>query len=208
MFALTIKWAAFWSAPPRNRSPASGYTQGLFGFSDIPLNGIFAAVDMRTNKIVWRQRWKDSCYSGSTATAGDIVFTGRNDGRFVALDSRNGDVLWEFQTGAGVNASASVFQFDGHQKIAIVSAGNNFAGSPAGDSLWLFSLDGNLPPSDPPQALAARATAVTLTAGTPQPVRRCLLKFAPHVTARRARAVMAAVPTSRRSRRWNWWRTR
>ena len=92
---------------------------GVFGFSDIPLTGIFAAVDMRTNKIVWRQRWKDSCYSGSTATAGDLVFTGRNDGRFVALDSRNGDVLWEFQTGAGVNATASVFQYQGHQKVAI-----------------------------------------------------------------------------------------
>jgi len=145
--------------------PGSPYTQGLFGFSDIPLNGIFAAVDMRTNTIVWRQRWKDSCYSGSTATGGDLVLTGRNDGRFVALDSRNGDVLWEYQTGAGVNATASVFQFRGHEKIAIISAGNNFAGSPAGDSLWLFSLEGNLPPSDPPQALAARATAVTLNGG-------------------------------------------
>ena len=146
-------------------NPGAGNTQGLFGFSDIPLNGIFAAVDMRTNKIVWRQRWKDSCYSGSAATAGDIVFTGRNDGRFVALDSRNGDVLWEFQTGAGVNSTASIFQYQGHQKVAIVSAGNSFAGSPTGDSLWLFSLDGTLPPSDPPQALAARASAVTLKGG-------------------------------------------
>jgi outer membrane protein assembly factor BamB len=66
-------------------------------------------------------------------TAGDVVFTGRNDGRFVALDSRNGDVLCEFQTGAGVNATASVFQHNGHLKVAVVSAGNNFAGSPAGD---------------------------------------------------------------------------
>jgi quinohemoprotein ethanol dehydrogenase len=155
----------FLVGPPAEPKPGTGYTQGLFGFSDIPLNGIFAAVDMRTNKIVWRQRWKDSCYSGSTATAGDIVFTGRNDGRFVALDSRNGDVLWEFQTGAGLNATASIFQHHGHQKVAIVSAGNTFAGSPAGDSVWLFSLDGKLPPSDPPQALAARATAVSLNGG-------------------------------------------
>ncbi|HWW29814.1 MAG TPA: PQQ-binding-like beta-propeller repeat protein [Steroidobacteraceae bacterium] len=150
---------------PQEPKPGAGNTQGLFGFSDIPLNGIFAAVDMRTNTIVWRQRWKDSCYSGSAATAGDIVFTGRNDGRFVALDSRNGDVLWEFQTGAGVNSTASIFQYKGHQKVAIVAAGNSFAGSPTGDSLWMFSLDGTLPPSDPPQALAARASAVTLKGG-------------------------------------------
>ena len=155
----------FMVGPSKEPKAGTGYTQGLFGFSDIPLNGIFAAIDMRTNKIVWRQRWKDSCYSGSSATAGDLVFTGRNDGRFVALDSRNGDVLWEFQTGAGVNATASIFEYRGRQKIAIVSAGNTFAGSPAGDSVWLFSLDGRLPPSDPPQALAARATAVSLKGG-------------------------------------------
>jgi len=155
----------FMVAASQEPKHGTGFTEGVFGFSDIPLNGIFAAVDMRTNKIVWRQRWKDSCYSGSAATAGDLVFTGRNDGRFVALDSRNGDVLWEFQTGAGVNASASIFQYKGHQKVAIVSAGNNFAGSPSGDSLWLFSLDGTLPPSEAPQALAARATAVSFNGG-------------------------------------------
>ncbi len=49
----------------RSLSPGRNYTQGLFGFSDIPPDGVFAAVDMRSNKIVWRQRWKDSCYSGS-----------------------------------------------------------------------------------------------------------------------------------------------
>lgn len=157
----------FMVGPSQEPKPGTPYTQGLFGFSDIPRTGVFAAVDMRSNKIVWRQRWKDSCYSGSAATAGDLVFTGRNDGRFVALDSRNGDVLWEFQTGAGVNATASVFQYQGHQKIAIISAGNNFAGSPAGDSLWLFSLQGTLPPSEPPEALAAKATAVTLNGGNP-----------------------------------------
>src|SRR5258708_8215929 len=86
--------------------PGSGYTQGLFGFSDIPLNGIFAAVDLATNKIVWRQRWKDSCYSGSTATASGLVFTGRNDRRFVALDSRHCDGIWGVPTSAGGNATA------------------------------------------------------------------------------------------------------
>lgn len=126
------------------------YMGGQFGRAQLPLNGIFAAMDLRTNKIVWRQRWKDSCYSGSTATAGDLVFTGRNDGRFVALDSRNGDALWEYQTGAGVNATASVFEHEGRQHVVVYSAGNLFAGTPPGDSVWLFSLDGTMGPADPP----------------------------------------------------------
>ncbi|MCZ6760732.1 MAG: PQQ-binding-like beta-propeller repeat protein [Gemmatimonadetes bacterium] len=126
------------------------YHGGEFGAEVIPNNGIFAAMDMRTNKIVWRRRWKDTCYSGSVATAGDLVFTGRNDGRFVALDANDGKPLWEFQTGAGVNAPASVFEHQGDQYVVVYSAGNLFANSPYGDSVWLFSLQGEIDPVDPP----------------------------------------------------------
>jgi quinohemoprotein ethanol dehydrogenase len=136
------------------------YLGGVFGYADVPMTGIFAAVDLHTNKLVWRQRWKDTCYSGSAATAGDLVFTGRNDGRFVALDSRNGDVVWEYQTGAGVNAPASVFQYKGHEKVVVYSAGNMFGGTPAGDSVYLFSLDGTLGPQDPPSPIIAKLVRV------------------------------------------------
>jgi quinohemoprotein ethanol dehydrogenase len=117
----------------------------------LPVTGIFAAMDMHTNQIVWRQRWDDRCYSGSVTTAGNLVFTGRNDGRFVALDARNGDVLWEFQTGAGVNATATIVEHKGKQTIVIYSAGSLLGGSPGGDSVWSFSLDGTLDPAPAPK---------------------------------------------------------
>ncbi len=119
------------------------YLGGQFIYDNVR-NGIFAAMDLRTNKLRWRQRWRDSCYSGSTATAGGIVFTGQNDGRFVALDADNGDALWEFQTGAGVNAPPAVFEHHGKQYVAVYAAGALFAQSPPGDSVWLFALDGTL----------------------------------------------------------------
>ena len=106
--------------------------------------GIFAALDMKTNRLVWQQRWRDVCYSGSVTTAGGLVFVGRNDGRLTALDSSNGRRLWEFQTGAGVNAPAAVFQYEGEEYIVVYSAGNLFAASPRGDSVWLFSLKGTI----------------------------------------------------------------
>jgi quinohemoprotein ethanol dehydrogenase len=152
----------FLVAPVKDPKSGTATLGGLFGFADIPMTGVFAAVDMHTNKIAWRQRWKDSCYSGSTATGGDLVFTGRNDGRFVALDSRNGDVLWEYQTGAGVNATASVFMYKGHEKVVIYSAGNMFGGTPAGDSVFLFSLDGTLGPQDPPAPMVAMPVRVSV----------------------------------------------
>ena len=120
------------------------YLGSAFGGAPIPASGIFAALDMKTNRLVWQQRWKDSCYSGSVTTAGGLVFTGRNDGRLTALNSSNGKRLWEFQTGAGMNSPASVFEYDGDQYVVAYSGGSLFAGSARGDSVWLFSLKGTL----------------------------------------------------------------
>ena len=45
------------------------YLGSAYGGTPIPGFGIFAALDMKTNRLVWQQRWKDSCYSGSVTTA-------------------------------------------------------------------------------------------------------------------------------------------
>jgi alcohol dehydrogenase (cytochrome c) len=137
------------------------YIGGAFGAVTFGITGIFAALDMRTNKLVWQQQWPERCYSGSVATAGGLVFVGRGDGRLTALDSRNGALLWAFQTGAGVNAPASVFEHRGQQHVLVYSAGNLFAGSPRGDSVWLFSLNGQLGPVDPPGPVTTTAQAVS-----------------------------------------------
>ena len=126
--------------------PQSGqrYLGSAFGGMPLPATGIFAALDMKTNRLVWQQRWKDNCYSGSVTTAGGLVFVGRNDGRLTALNSSNGQRLWEFQTGAGVNAPASAFEYEGDEYVAVYSGGSLFAGTPRGDSVFLFSLKGAL----------------------------------------------------------------
>ena len=125
------------------------YIGGAFGAVPFGVTGIFAALDMRTNTLVWQQQWPERCYSGSAATAGGVVFVGRGDGRLTALDSLTGTLLWAFQTGAGVNAPPSVFEHRGQQHVVVYSAGNAFAGTPRGDSVWLFSLQGQLGQVEP-----------------------------------------------------------
>jgi alcohol dehydrogenase (cytochrome c) len=126
------------------------YVAGVFGASGLPTLGVFAALDLHTNTLVWQQQWSDACYSGSTTTAGGLVLVGRNDGRLTALDARDGKKLWEFQTGAGMNAPVTVFEHGGKQYVVAYSAGNLFAGSAKGDSVWLLGLDGTLPAAAPP----------------------------------------------------------
>ena len=164
--------AAFraWDISPE-RPPAGGlYIGGNFGTNPMPRFGVFAALDLRTNKIVWQQHWPDRCFSGSVTTAGGLVFVGRNDGRLTALDSATGARLWEFQTGAGMNSVASVFEHEGRQYVAAYSAGN-VSGGPRGDSVWLFSLGGTLEQAVPdapqprPDPLVTSTTAISLEVG-------------------------------------------
>jgi glucose dehydrogenase/mono/diheme cytochrome c family protein len=113
---------------------------GGFGSNE----GTFSALDVTTGRIVWQKVWPESCYAGSTTTAGDIVFIGRSDGRLLAFNAQDGTQLWSFQVGAGANNAPTVFKHDGKEEVAFYAAGNALAASPHGDNLWLFSLDGTL----------------------------------------------------------------
>ena len=122
------------------------YLGGATTFTRVPRTGIIAALDVTTNKLAWRYQWPDQCYSGTLATAGGLLFVGRSDGRLTALDSATGKQMWEFQTGAGMHAPVSTFEHKGKQYVLAFSAGAALIGSARGDSVWLFSLDGTLPP--------------------------------------------------------------
>jgi alcohol dehydrogenase (cytochrome c) len=141
------------------------YNGGGIAFTRLARSGIIAAVDVTTNTLKWRYRWPDQCYSGTLATAGGLLFVGRADGRLTALDSSTGGQLWEFQTGAGMHAPASTFEYRGKQYVVAFSGGNALLGSPRGDSVWLFALDGTLPAATPGTPVP-RSTAVPSPADT------------------------------------------
>jgi alcohol dehydrogenase (cytochrome c) len=115
-------------------------------------SGTLTAINATDGSVAWQKTWPDSCYSGTVSTAGNVVFVGRNSGELQAYDATSGDMLWSFQTGAGANDTATVFEQDGKQYVAFLSAGNSLVASAHGDSLWLFSLDGTLGPAAAPGA--------------------------------------------------------
>ncbi|MGH8260494.1 MAG: c-type cytochrome, partial [Steroidobacteraceae bacterium] len=125
--------------------PDKIYMGGHFAEAEANDQGIFAALDVTTNRLVWRQQWREPCYSGSIVTAGGLLFVGRSDGRLMALDSRNGARLWQFQTDAGVNTTATTFEYRGKQYVAVQAGGGVFARGKRGDGVWMFSLDGKIP---------------------------------------------------------------
>jgi mono/diheme cytochrome c family protein len=137
-------WGAVGGDPDYPLEPGALYSGSVVQRINAPRRGVFGAIDLKTNRIAWRQQWSDQCYSGSLTTAGGLTFVGRNDGRLTALDKTNGRKLWEFQTDGGVNAPASTFEYKGKQYVVVLAGGTALAGSKRSDGLWLFSLDGTI----------------------------------------------------------------
>jgi alcohol dehydrogenase (cytochrome c) len=106
--------------------------------------GFLTAYDMTTGKIKWQDEFPESCYSGAVSTAGGLVFVGHNNGEFAAYDIETGKELWHFQTGAGANTTATVFEDEGEEKVAIYAGGNSLAATTHGENFWVFSLNGTM----------------------------------------------------------------
>jgi quinohemoprotein ethanol dehydrogenase len=150
--------------------PNKVYMGGRFLQTKATDRGILAAVDVTTNRIVWRQQWREICYSGSIATAGGLLFVGRSDGRLTALDKSDGALLWEFMTDAGVNTAATTFEYDGEQYVVVHAGGGVFANARRGDGIWMFSLHGtmkSLPPGAPAPGAFGRPAAAAPAADRP-----------------------------------------
>ena len=186
-------------------APVNGnsFLGGATTFTRIARTGIIAALDVTTNKLAWRYQWPEQCYSGTLATGGGLLFVGRNDGRLTALDSATGKQLWEFQTGAGMHAPVSTFEHKGKQYVLAFSAGSALLGSARGDSVWLFGLDGTLPPVQP-GAPVSRQAAVAAPAAHAPPTQR-VRGFSEH--RRRTAHLSAGVRVlSRHGRQGRSWR--
>lgn len=109
-------------------------------------SGTLTAVDSRTNKIAWQKNTPYSIGqgSGTLATASGLLFHGEPSGLFQTYDAKSGELLWEFQTGAGADAPAVTYEIDGEQFVAIASGGvSTQTASSNGDMVWVFSLKGN-----------------------------------------------------------------
>ncbi|MFA9475891.1 MAG: pyrroloquinoline quinone-dependent dehydrogenase [Filomicrobium sp.] len=103
--------------------------------------GNVTAVDYNTGKIKWQKKTPQPMMGGSLATAGGLVFTGEGDGWFRAYDAENGDVLWSFFAGAGVNAPPASYSVDGKQYIVVGAGGNTQLNFKRGNNIIAFTAD-------------------------------------------------------------------
>ena len=92
--------------------------------------GEFSAWDPVARKMAWTIKESFPVWSGTVATAGDVVFYGTMEGWFKAVDARTGALLWQFKTGSGIIGQPITYRGpDGKQYVAVLSGVGGWAGA-------------------------------------------------------------------------------
>ncbi|MBF8270802.1 MAG: quinonprotein alcohol dehydrogenase [Gammaproteobacteria bacterium] len=76
------------------------------------------AFDAVSGEVKWSYPYPYVLLASVLSTAGNLVFTGKPDGNYFALDASTGTELWSFQTGAGHRGSSISYSVAGRQYIA------------------------------------------------------------------------------------------
>jgi alcohol dehydrogenase (cytochrome c) len=84
--------------------------------------GALRALDARTGDLKWEFRYPQANLAGVMSTASGLVFSGDQEGNFIAFDAATGRELWHYQTGTSIwGAAPMTYMLDGRQQVLIAS---------------------------------------------------------------------------------------
>jgi quinohemoprotein ethanol dehydrogenase len=106
------------------------------------------AWDPVAQRVMWEQETsKDFVLfdGGTLATAGDLVFAGREDGSFVAYDAETGTIRKTLSTGTPIMAAPMSYEVNGSQYVAVLGGhGAGYLGSFTGTAAMKYLNDGRI----------------------------------------------------------------
>jgi quinoprotein glucose dehydrogenase len=118
--------------------------------------GSMAAIDIRTNKVIWSHpvgTIRDSApvpvplkigvpmLGGPITTAGGVAFlTSTLDYYIRAFDVRTGDMLWQSRLQAGGQSTPMTYMEDGRQFVVTADGGHGSFGTKLGDTVMAYAL--------------------------------------------------------------------
>jgi quinohemoprotein ethanol dehydrogenase len=85
------------------------------------ISGRLVAWDPVARKEIWHVDQTFPKSGGTLTTAGNLVFQGQADGKFVAYRATDGKQLWEYDTGVGIAAGPMTYSLNGTQYVAVMS---------------------------------------------------------------------------------------
>ncbi|WP_277182522.1 glucose/quinate/shikimate family membrane-bound PQQ-dependent dehydrogenase [Caballeronia sp. BR00000012568055] len=121
-----------------------------------PAWGYVAALDLNTNKVVWKKRigtTRDSSpipigfklgmpmLGGPMTTAGHVFFIGATADNYLrAFSTDNGNELWSARLPAGGQATPMTYEANGKQYVLIAAGGHGSFGTKLGDYVIAYAL--------------------------------------------------------------------
>ena len=126
LYVNAIDWCTLFKLGPDPKwvatVPYTGLANG-WGTNDptSAWSGWINAVDPKSGTIAWRVKRPTPMYAAVTPTAGDVLFTGDLSGNFLALDARNGNTLYSFDTGGPIAGGVITYEVNGKQYVAVAS---------------------------------------------------------------------------------------
>lgn len=106
------------------------------------VGGSLLAWDPVAQQARWSVPYALPWNGGTLTTAGGLVFQGTADGRFLAYDAANGDLLWEEQAGTGIIAAPVTYSVDGEQYVSIVAGWGGAFSLAGGEPAKSSNVDG------------------------------------------------------------------
>lgn len=88
------------------------------------------ALDATTGNLKWQFKMVGDSWTGTLATAGNLVFSADAAGNFFALNATNGKPLWHVLLGSPIRANPITYEVDGKQYVEAA----------AGNSIFVFRL--------------------------------------------------------------------
>lgn len=116
--ATYYAWKPDYNPGDRFTGGAAQRTKGAYG--------ALRAIDPATGERRWEFRYLTPSTSGLLSTASGVIFSGDSEGNLLAIDSRNGKLLWQYQMGSQLHGTSAItYMLDGRQHV-LVPAGATF----------------------------------------------------------------------------------
>jgi len=160
IYQLFSKWDKDLYSKKKIRVAADGRAWSQFlTKDDLPASnppwGYIAKIDLLTGKLIWKKKIgyktinKKKVLTGTPNFgglaingSGIIFYTGTDDNYAYAIDSKSGEILWEYEMQAAGSAPPTIYETGGKQFITFVSTGGGYHNyKKKASTIYTFSIE-------------------------------------------------------------------
>jgi alcohol dehydrogenase (cytochrome c) len=144
MVVPTVDWCGVFKKDDEVRFIAGQqFFGGSFTWDPVEKSrGWLTAVKASTGEVMWKYQSSRPMLAAVTLTSGGMLFTGELTGDFLAMDARDGSIVYRFNGGGSIVGGVISYAVNGKQYVAVVSgmAAGYWQAQPGSMTLTIFTV--------------------------------------------------------------------